>query len=139
SHVVPALIAKTHAAKMRGGAVRIWGSGRPRREFLYVDDLADALVWLMERYDGETHINVGTGTDVTIRELATRVAHVVGFGGDFAFDATKPDGTPRKLLDVGLLRSLGWSAVTPLDAGLALTYEDFRRRGAPGAAAHAEP
>src|SRR3546814_16391781 len=92
----------------------------------------------MERYDGETHINVGTGTDVTIRELATRVAHVVGFGGDFAFDATKPDVTPRKLLDVGLLRSLGWSDVTPLDAGLALAYADFRRRGATGVAAQAE-
>src|SRR3546814_628952 len=109
SHVVPALIAKMHAAKRRGGPVEIWGSGRPRREFLYVDDLADALVWLMERYDGETHVNVGTGADVSIRELATRVAHVVGFSGDFAFDATKPDGTPRKLLDIGLLRSLGWS------------------------------
>src|SRR3546814_8528876 len=86
----------------------------------------------MERYDGETHVNVGTGADVSIRELATRVAHVVGFSGDFAFDATKPDGTPRKLLDIGLLRSLSWSAVTPLDDGLALAYEELFRRGAPG-------
>ena len=135
SHVIPALIAKMHRAHETGAAtVDIWGSGRPRREFLYVDDLADALVWLMERYDGETHVNVGTGEDLSIADLARRIGDVVGFRGDLAFDTTKPDGTPRKLLDVSRLRDLGWTAATPLAEGLARTYEDFRRRGAPGVA-----
>ncbi|MET4699979.1 GDP-L-fucose synthase [Constrictibacter sp. MBR-5] len=135
SHVIPALIAKMHRAHETGAAtVDIWGSGRPRREFLYVDDLADALVWLMERYDGETHVNVGTGEDLSIADLARRIGDVVGFRGDLAFDTTKPDGTPRKLLDVSRLRDLGWTATTPLAEGLARTYEDFRRRGAPGVA-----
>ena len=138
SHVIPALIAKMHLARETDApTVEIWGSGRPRREFLYVDDLADALVWLMERYDGETHVNVGTGEDLSIADLARRIGDVVGFRGDLAFDTTKPDGTPRKLLDVSRLRDLGWTAATPLAEGLARTYEDFRRRGAPGVAATA--
>ncbi|MFN4088262.1 MAG: GDP-L-fucose synthase family protein, partial [Alphaproteobacteria bacterium] len=111
SHVVPALIAKMHAARLRGtGSVEIWGSGRPRREFLYVDDLADALVHLMERHEGEAPVNVGTGEDLTIRDLAAAVAATVGFAGSFAFDAAKPDGTPRKRLDVGRQRALGGAA-----------------------------
>lgn len=126
SHVIPALIAKAHAAKMEGAAsMVVWGSGRPRREFLYVEDLADALVWLMERYDDAPHVNVGTGEDVTIRELAEIVASIVSFDGEIIFDPRMPDGTPRKLLDVGCLRSHGWSAMTPLREGIGITYEEF--------------
>ena len=126
SHVVPALIAKTHAAKERGAeAVEIWGTGTPRREFLYVDDLADALVFLMRRYSGEEHVNVGTGADVTIRELAEMIAKVVGFQGRMRFDPAKPDGTPRKLLDVSKLTRMGWTATTPLEEGLRRSYRWF--------------
>jgi GDP-L-fucose synthase len=126
SHVVPALIAKTHAAKERGAeAVEIWGTGTPRREFLYVDDLADALVFLMRRYSGEEHVNVGTGTDVTIRELAEMIAKVVGFQGRMRFDPAKPDGTPRKLLDVSKLTRIGWTATTSLEEGLRRSYRWF--------------
>jgi GDP-L-fucose synthase len=129
SHVLPALIRKTHDAKRRSDReLPVWGSGTPRREFLYVDDLADACVYLMERnYDGPL-LNVGTGTDVTIRELAETVMDVVGFSGSLAFDASKPDGTPRKLLDVSRLSALGWRATTDLRAGVALAYEDFLTR-----------
>ncbi len=124
SHVLPALIRKAHEAKLRGDAEYVvWGSGTPRREFLYVDDLADACVHLMERgWDGEL-VNIGTGEDVTIRELAETVMRVVGFEGRIAFDATKPDGTPRKLLDVSCLAALGWRARTPLEDGIRLAYE----------------
>jgi GDP-L-fucose synthase len=126
SHVVPALIAKTHAAKESGAAdVEIWGTGTPRREFLYVDDLADALVFLMRRYSGAEHVNVGTGTDVTIRDLAETIRKVVGFEGGLRFDSSKPDGTPRKLLDVAKLTQLGWTATTPLEDGLKLSYRWF--------------
>ena len=126
SHVVPALIRKCHAAKAAGGDnVEIWGSGLPRREFLYVDDLADALVHLMRVYSDEDHVNVGTGDDVTVRELAETVAEVVGFAGGFDYDRTKPDGTPRKLLDVSRLTALGWRAKTPLRDGLARAYDWF--------------
>jgi GDP-L-fucose synthase len=126
SHVMPALIRKCHEAKVAGrDSVEIWGTGRPRREFLYVDDLADALVHLMRNYSDDGHINVGTGTDVTIRELAETVAEVVGFEGGFAYDSTKPDGTPRKLLDVSRLSALGWQAKTALCDGLAETYDWF--------------
>jgi GDP-L-fucose synthase len=126
SHVVPALIAKTHAAKESGESeVEIWGTGKPRREFLYVDDLADALVFLMRNYSGPEHVNVGTGTDVTIRELAELIRKVVGFEGGFRFDSSKPDGTPRKLLDVSKLAQLGWAASTPLEEGLHLSYRWF--------------
>ncbi|WP_157263645.1 GDP-L-fucose synthase family protein [Azohydromonas aeria] len=123
SHVLPALIRKAHEAKLRGDAEYVvWGSGAPRREFLYVDDLADACVHLMERgWDGEL-VNIGTGEDVTIRELAETVMRVVGFEGRIVFDASKPDGTPRKLLDVSRLAALGWRARTKLEDGIRLAY-----------------
>ncbi|MDG4577064.1 MAG: GDP-L-fucose synthase [Defluviicoccus sp.] len=130
SHVVPALIAKFHQAKVTGAeSVEIWGTGMPRREFLYVDDLADAVVHVMRAYSGEDHINIGTGTDITIAELAAMVAKVVGFEGRLVFDATKPDGTPRKLLDVSRLKALGWTARTTLEEGLELSYRWFRKQG----------
>lgn len=123
SHVLPALIRKAHEAKLRGDSEYVvWGTGSPRREFLYVDDLADACVHLMEAgYDGPL-VNIGTGEDVTIRELAGTVMRVVGFEGRIVFDATKPDGTPRKLLDVSRLASLGWRARTSLEEGIAAAY-----------------
>jgi len=129
SHVLPALIRKAHEARERGdGEYVVWGSGKPMREFLYVDDLADACVHLMERgYDGSL-VNVGTGEDVTIRELAEAVMEVVGFQGRIVFDASKPDGTPRKLLDVGRLHALGWRHKVSLREGIALAYRDFLAR-----------
>lgn len=128
SHVLPALIRKAHEAKLRGDAEYVvWGSGTPMREFLYVDDLADACVHLMESsYDGPL-VNIGTGTDVTIRELAETVMKVVGFEGRIVFDASKPDGTPRKLMDVARLNGLGWVASTELTNGIELAYQDFLR------------
>ena len=131
SHVLPALIRKAHEAMQRGDSEYVvWGSGTPRREFLYVDDLADACVHLMERgYDG-TLLNVGTGEDVTIRELAETVKSVVGFEGRIVFDSSKPDGTPRKLLDVSRLAALGWRARTPLRDGIRMAYEAAPMRGA---------
>jgi GDP-L-fucose synthase len=132
SHVLPALIRKCHEAKVRGEeTVTVWGSGTPRREFLYVDDLADAALFLMERYDGELFLNVGCGEDLTIRELAALTAEVVGFGGGLTFDASKPDGTPRKVLDVSRLRALGWSPKVDLRAGIAKAYEWFLQHVAP--------
>jgi GDP-L-fucose synthase len=126
SHVLPALIRKTHEAKARGDKqLVVWGSGKPMREFLYVDDLADACAFLMERGIGEGLYNVGTGEDVTIRELAEIVMKVVGFSGLIEFDTSKPDGTPRKLLNVERMRSLGWQASTPLESGIARAYADF--------------
>ncbi|MBQ0929174.1 GDP-L-fucose synthase family protein [Ideonella alba] len=124
SHVLPALIRKAHEAKQRGDKqLVVWGSGTPMREFLYVDDLADACVYLMNMgYDGPL-VNIGTGTDVTIRELAETVMQVVGFAGEIVFDASKPDGTPRKLMDVGRLTGLGWTAKTELRQGIAAAYE----------------
>ncbi|HRK94775.1 MAG TPA: GDP-L-fucose synthase [Rhodospirillales bacterium] len=132
SHVIPALIRKFHDAKEKGAdAVEVWGTGTPRREFLHVDDMAAACVFVMqldrETYDRHTqpmlsHINVGTGEDVTIRELAETVGGVVGFEGEIRFDATKPDGTPRKLLDVSRLKALGWQAGIGLRDGLSGTY-----------------
>jgi GDP-L-fucose synthase len=124
SHVLPALLRKAHEAKLRGDAEYVvWGTGLPRREFLYVDDLADACVHLMETgYDGPL-INIGTGIDVTIRELAKTVMDVVGFQGRITFDTSKPDGTPRKLLDVSRLASLGWRASTPLREGIRRAYD----------------
>lgn len=123
SHVLPALIRKAHEARQRGDSEYVvWGSGRPMREFLYVDDLAEACVHLMARdYDGPL-VNIGTGTDVTIRELAETVMEVVGFQGRIVFDTTKPDGTPRKLLDVSRARALGWSARVSLRDGIARAY-----------------
>ncbi|MBX3627690.1 MAG: GDP-L-fucose synthase [Rhizobacter sp.] len=124
SHVLPALLRKAHEARERGdGEYVVWGSGTPKREFLYVDDLADACVHLAEQgYDGPL-VNIGTGEDVTIRELAESVMKTVGFEGRIVFDSSKPDGTPRKLLDVSRLASLGWRAKTSLQEGLRLTYE----------------
>jgi len=123
SHVLPALLRKAHEAKQRGDAkLVVWGSGTPRREFLYVDDLADACVHLMERdYDG-TLVNIGCGQDVTIRELAETVMDVVGCKATITYDTSKPDGTPRKLLDVSRLAALGWRASTPLREGIARAY-----------------
>lgn len=124
SHVLPALIRKAHEARERGDSEYVvWGSGTPRREFLYVDDLADACVHLMERgYDGPI-VNVGTGEDVTIRELAETVMHAVGFEGHIVFDTSKPDGTPRKLLDVSRLATLGWQAKVGLNDGIRRAYQ----------------
>lgn len=123
SHVVPALIAKMHAAKEAGAPeVEIWGTGRPRREFLHVDDLADACVHLLRVYSGEIHINVGCGADVTIAELAEQIRQVVGFTGRLRFDPERPDGTPRKLLDVSKLDALGWRPGIALDQGLRDAY-----------------
>lgn len=123
SHVLPALLRKAHEARLREDpSLVVWGTGSPRREFLYVEDLADACVFLMESgYDGPL-LNIGTGTDVSIRELAESVMEVVGYCGTITFDATKPDGTPRKLLDVGRLTSLGWQARTSLLDGIRLAY-----------------
>ena len=126
SHVLPALIRKAHEAKQRGDAeLVVWGSGTPRREFLYVDDLADACLFLMEQgYDGP-FLNIGVGQDVTIRELAEMVKQVIGFTGKMVFDTSKPDGTPRKLLDVSRLAALGWKAVTDLRDGIRMAYQQF--------------
>jgi GDP-L-fucose synthase len=123
SHVLPALLRKCHEANLHGDpSLVVWGTGAPRREFLYVEDLADACVFLMEQgYDGPL-LNIGTGADVSIRELAESVMKVVGYGGSITFDASKPDGTPRKLLDVGRLTSLGWTAKTSLLDGIRLAY-----------------
>ena len=126
SHVLPALMNKVHAAKANGGGpVEIWGSGTPRREFLHVDDLADAVVFLLRTYSEEEHINVGSGEDGTIRELAELIAEVVGYEGGFSFDGTKPDGTPRKLMDVSRLHARGWRHRIGLREGVAATYRWF--------------
>lgn len=126
SHVLPALLRKFHEAKLRRDPrVLVWGSGTPRREFLHVDDLADACLFAMQHYDAEEILNVGSGEEVSIAELAKRVREVVGFDGAIAFDAAKPDGTPRKLLDISRIRALGWRACTPLVQGLESTYRWF--------------
>ena len=126
SHVLPALIRKFHDAKTNGSAdVEIWGTGSPMREFLHVDDLADACLFLMEHYSDDSHINVGTGVDLSIRELAEKVRQIVNPGADLRFDSSKPDGTPRKVLDVSRLRDLGWSPAHDLDSGIRSTYEWF--------------
>ena len=129
SHVLPALIRKFHEAKVDGRkAVEIWGTGTPRREFLHVDDLADACVFLMDSYDGSEIVNIGVGRDLTIRELAEMIAEIVHFEGDLRFDAGKPDGTPVKRLDVSRLRALGWEAKIPLRQGLEETYGWYVRK-----------
>jgi GDP-L-fucose synthase len=131
SHVLPALIRKFHDAKTRGDkSVEIWGSGTPRREFLHVDDLADAVLYLLQSYDGESIVNVGWGEDVTIRELAEIVMSVIGYSGDLTLDSSKPDGTPRKLLDVSRLHDLGWRPRIPLKTGIETTYAWFRQHSA---------
>jgi GDP-L-fucose synthase len=126
SHVLPALIRKFHEAREAGSpSVEIWGTGTPRREFLHVDDLADAALFLMQHYDSPEIINVGIGEDISIRELAELVGRVVDYRGELAFDTSKPDGTPRKLLDVGRLSALGWGASINLGLGVRQTYEWF--------------
>ena len=127
SHVLAALLRKAHQAKV-GGERRlvVWGSGKPRREFLHADDLADACVFVMEHKVGDGLFNVGTGTDITIRELAEIILQTVGLDGEIEFDATRPDGTPRKLLDVSRMKALGWSARIDLQAGIRSAYEDLR-------------
>ena len=131
SHVLPALIRKTHEAKIRDDKeLVVWGTGTPMREFLYADDLADACVFLMAQGYSGPLVNIGTGTDVTIRELAETVTRVLGFTGDLTFDASKPDGTPRKLMDVSRLAKLGWQASTSLEDGIRLAYQDFLLRHA---------
>jgi GDP-L-fucose synthase len=132
SHVLPALIRKMHEAKKAGSAeVVVWGTGRPRREFLYSDDLADACVFLMERCDASQigeFVNIGVGHDLSIREVAELVADVVGYRGALMFDVSKPDGTPQKLLEVNRMKALGWVAKTPLRLGLEKAYRDFLQR-----------
>jgi GDP-L-fucose synthase len=131
SHVLPALIRKAHEAKARGDReLVVWGSGKPKREFLYVDDLAGACQFLMGRQDERlpSLINVGCGEDLSIRELAQAVMEVVGFKGEIRFDSTKPDGTPRKLLDTGRINQLGWHPTTPLREGIRLSWRDFCAR-----------
>ena len=131
SHVVPALIRRFHEAKVRGDErVIAWGTGKPRREFLHVADLAEAIVLLLERYDEESIINVGCGTDVTVKELCETVRAVVGYEGRLEFDATKPDGTPRKLLDVSKISALGWRPRIALPAGIEQVYDWFRQNAA---------
>jgi len=126
SHVIPALIRRFHNAKIAGDKeVVIWGSGASRREFLYVDDLAEAIVWLMNNYDGRDFLNVGTGSDVSIKELAGMIKEIVGFGGKLVFDTTKPDGMPKKLLDVSKLTALGWRSKIGLADGLKKSYGWF--------------
>jgi GDP-L-fucose synthase len=127
SHVIPALLRKAHEAKLRGERkLVIWGSGSPRREFLHVDDAADALVHVMTHYSGASHVNVGSGSEFTIREVAQLVSNVVGFTGEIVTDLSKPDGTPRKLLDTSVLEGLGWQPSISLTEGLASTYAWFR-------------
>lgn len=126
SHVIPALIRKMHEAKLDGlDHVVLWGTGTPKREFLHVDDLAGALLFLMNNYSDESHVNVGIGEDLSIRQLAELVRKVVGFNGDLAFDASKPDGTPRKLVDTSLINSLGWKPTIDLVDGIRTTYDWF--------------
>lgn len=129
SHVLPALIRKIHEAKVNNSEyVEIWGTGTVKREFLFVDDLAEACVFLMNKYNESEIVNIGIGKDVTIKELASIIKEVVGYNGAFRFDKTKPDGTPRKLLNVEKLNNLGWNAKTDLKIGIKKTYEDFIKR-----------
>ena len=129
SHVLAALLRKTHEAKLSGAReIVVWGSGQPRREFLHVDDLASAALFLLQNYDSPEIINVGTGKDLTIRELAELICEVVEFEGEIVLDPSKPDGTPRKLLDVSKINSLGWKPQISLREGIVRTYEWFRKR-----------
>ena len=129
SHVLPALIRKAHEAKISGARnIEIWGSGTPLREFLHVDDLADGLVFLLKTYSGDEHVNIGSGSEISIADVARTVMRVVGFEGDLTFDAKKPDGTPRKLMDSSRIAAMGWSARISLEDGLADAYKDFVSR-----------
>ena len=125
SHVMPALIRKAHEAKRNGSSLTIWGTGSPRREFLYVDDCADACVALMKGYSGDSHVNVGSGEDLTILQLTRLVCEVVGFTGEIVHDPSKPDGTPRKLMSADKLRAMGWRPKTPLAQGIEASYRWF--------------
>jgi len=131
SHVLPALLRKMHEAKIANAdVVVVWGTGTPKREFLYADDLAEACYFLMETYDEPELVNIGTGEDLTILDLAKTIQRIVGFEGKLIFDATKPDGTPRKLLDVSRLHALGWKHTIQLEAGIRLAYQDFLKNTA---------
>lgn len=122
-HVIPALMSKIHRAKEAGAeTVEVWGSGRALREFLYVDDAADGILHILKHYSGTEHVNLGTGDEITIRDLAGLMARVIGFRGQLAFDTSKPDGTPRKIMDIGRLRAMGWQARISLETGMARTY-----------------
>lgn len=130
SHVLPALIRKFYEAKINNtAAVEIWGTGTPKREFLHVDDLAEACFFLMENYDREGHVNVGTGVDVSIGELAHKIKEVIGYEGQLIFNTDKPDGTPRKLLDVGFINGLGWKHTIDLDKGIRMVVDDLAEKG----------
>ena len=128
SHVLPALLRKFHEAKKSGNAsVEVWGSGLPKREFLHVDDLAEACVFLMTQYDGTEWLNIGTGEDISIKELALLIKSIVGFEGELIFDSSKPDGTPRKLMDVSRLHKLGWKHKIDLKEGIERVYSEFKQ------------
>ena len=128
SHVVPALIRKFHEAKVNGDpTVTCWGTGSPRREFLHVDDLAEACLFLMKEYDGKAFVNVGTGSDLPIKELAELISRIVGYEGDIVWDTDKPDGTPRKLMNCDRIHALGWTHRIGLEEGLRAVYEEYRR------------
>jgi len=128
SHVLPALIRKIHEAKINGDStVTIWGTGKPKREFLYADDLAEACLFLMENYNEEGLVNIGTGEDLEIGELALMIKNIVGFNGTVQHDLSKPDGTPRKLMDVSKLHALGWKHKIELKEGLQMVYKDFEQ------------
>jgi GDP-L-fucose synthase len=129
SHVLPALIRKFHDAKeSKAVSVEMWGTGKPMREFLHADDMADACVYLMKNYSGEKFVNIGTGTDLTINDLALLIKKIVGYEGEIRHDLTKPDGTPRKLMDVSYLHSLGWKHKIELEDGIRQVYEDFKKK-----------
>ncbi|MSY82975.1 MAG: NAD-dependent epimerase/dehydratase family protein, partial [Actinobacteria bacterium] len=126
SHVFPALIRKFSEAAQSGDAVQLWGTGSPKREFLHVDDLAKAVAVLLEKYNSDSHINIGSGEDVTIKDLATSIAMATGFTGEIKWDATKPDGTPRKVMDVSRIKALGWKPEISLQDGIAQTVEWYQ-------------
>ncbi len=129
SHVLPALIRKFHEAKQSNAPfVEMWGTGSPMREFLHSDDMADACVYLMQNYNGSQHVNIGTGVDLTIKDLALLIKKIVGYAGDIKHDLTKPDGTPRKLMDVSFLHSQGWKHKIELEEGITQVYEDFKKK-----------
>jgi GDP-L-fucose synthase len=129
SHVLPALIRKFHEAKENNSpSVEMWGTGSPLREFLHADDMADACVYLMLNYNGQQHVNIGTGTDLSIKDLALLIKKIVGYKGEIIHDLSKPDGTPRKLMDVSYLHSLGWKHKIDLEEGIRLVYEDFKNK-----------
>lgn len=129
SHVLPALIRKFHEAKQNNEpSVEMWGTGSPLREFLHADDMADACVFLMQTYNGSQHVNIGTGTDLSIKDLALLIKKIVGYSGHITHDYGKPDGTPRKLMDVSFLHSLGWKHTIDLEEGIKLVYEDFKKK-----------